>query len=79
MSDSDYEACGDCGFDHSYEYEQAYQWHIEHPCSYCHYNQETGHEPNCTTGLAHADIGEVLSGRDSTSHRDGLPKVSPAS
>ena len=24
---SDYEPCGDCGFDHSYEYEQAYAWH----------------------------------------------------
>jgi hypothetical protein len=24
---SDYEPCGDCGYDHSYEYEKAYAWH----------------------------------------------------
>lgn len=23
----DYEACGDCGFDHSYEQQEAVQWH----------------------------------------------------
>ena len=31
---SDYEACGDCGFDHGYEYEQAAAWHQKHPGSY---------------------------------------------
>lgn len=30
----DYESCGDCGFDHSYESEHAAQWHTEHPGSY---------------------------------------------
>jgi len=24
---SDYEACGDCGFDHSYEPAEAHEWH----------------------------------------------------
>lgn len=27
----DYETCGDCGFDHEYEYQQAYAWHIANP------------------------------------------------
>ena len=27
---SDYEACGECGFDNAYEYEKTYQWHKEH-------------------------------------------------
>lgn len=26
---SDYEPCGQCGFDHSYEYPQAHDWHTE--------------------------------------------------
>jgi hypothetical protein len=26
----DFEECGDCGFDHDYEYELAAAWHIEH-------------------------------------------------
>ena len=30
----DYESCGDCGFDHGYEYEQAYKWHMDNPGSY---------------------------------------------
>jgi len=25
----DYEACAECGFDHAYEYEEAYRWHSE--------------------------------------------------
>jgi hypothetical protein len=25
---SDYESCGQCGFDHDYEYEAAYNWHL---------------------------------------------------
>lgn len=28
---ADYEACGYCGFDHSYEYEAAYRWHTDNP------------------------------------------------
>jgi len=24
---SDYEPCGDCGYDHSYEQQEAYDWH----------------------------------------------------
>jgi hypothetical protein len=24
----DYESCGECGFDHDYEYEEAYTWHL---------------------------------------------------
>ena len=24
---ADYEACGECGFDHAYEYEEAYKFH----------------------------------------------------
>lgn len=44
----DYEECGDCGFDHSYEYPHAHKWHIENPCSYCVY--EGGqHEKHCPT------------------------------
>ncbi len=44
----DYEACGDCGYDHEYEPEEAAQWHLAHPCSYCRYNEETQqHEPSC--------------------------------
>lgn len=27
----DYEVCGYCGFDHSYEYESAHKWHINNP------------------------------------------------
>jgi hypothetical protein len=30
----DYETCGDCGFDHDYEGEQARAWHRAHPGSY---------------------------------------------
>lgn len=30
----DYEPCGDCGFDHGYDYESAAGWHTEHPGSY---------------------------------------------
>ena len=26
---ADYELCGQCGFDHSYEYPQAHTWHTE--------------------------------------------------
>lgn len=26
---SDYESCGDCGYDHSYEYEEAYKVHMK--------------------------------------------------
>lgn len=25
----DYETCGECGFDHDYEYVEAYRWHEE--------------------------------------------------
>jgi hypothetical protein len=31
---ADYETCGDCGFDHGYEYEEAAKWHTENPGSY---------------------------------------------
>lgn len=24
---SDYEPCGECGYDHGYEYEEAHKWH----------------------------------------------------
>lgn len=71
--DSDYEACGDCGFDHSYEYAEAKQWHLDHPCSYCNYNQKDGHEPICPTGLGDENVGSVLCGRDPTSNRAGIP------
>lgn len=27
---SDYEQCGECGFDHEYEYSYAYNWHVQH-------------------------------------------------
>lgn len=32
MSDkpTDYEPCGQCGFDHEYEYQEAYNWHKAH-------------------------------------------------
>lgn len=26
---TDYEACGSCGYDHDYEYEEASKWHTE--------------------------------------------------
>ena len=46
----DYEACGDCDFDHSYDYELAYAWHKANPCSYCNYNKTTKqHESDCCT------------------------------
>lgn len=49
MSDElpeDYEPCGYCGYDHAYEYEEAYLWHISHPCSYCNY-KDGQHEKDC--------------------------------
>ena len=33
----DYEPCGECGYDHYYEYDEAVQWHIDNPCSYCEF------------------------------------------
>lgn len=24
---TDYEVCGECGYDHGYDYEEAYKWH----------------------------------------------------
>ncbi len=45
---SDYEACGDCGNDHSYDYELAAKWHKENPCSYCKFHNGI-HEDNCVT------------------------------
>lgn len=30
----DYESCGDCGYDHDYEYEQAHSWHTKNHGSY---------------------------------------------
>lgn len=30
----DYEPCGDCGFDHDYDYPAAAEWHIANPGSY---------------------------------------------
>lgn len=30
----DYEACGDCQFDHAYEAAHAHRWHTENPGSY---------------------------------------------
>lgn len=26
---SDYEACGECGYDHEYEYTEAHRWHSD--------------------------------------------------
>jgi hypothetical protein len=44
----DYETCGDCGFDHDYEYEAAAKWHEEHPCSYCDYDAaQDKHADDC--------------------------------
>jgi len=43
----DYEPCGDCGYDHEYEPEEAYEWHKNNPCSYCEYDEKHGHEDNC--------------------------------
>ncbi len=28
---SDYEPCGECGFDHSYEQQEAHNWHSKNP------------------------------------------------
>lgn len=41
----DYEPCDYCGFDHAYEQEEAYSWHISNPCSYCNYDGK--HEDDC--------------------------------
>ena len=30
----DYEPCGDCGFDHDYDYPAAAEWHTANPGSY---------------------------------------------
>ena len=46
----DYEQCGDCGYDHAYEYAEAKAWHEGHPCSYCHFDKVTNqHELDCCT------------------------------
>ena len=37
----DYEPCGECGFDHNYEYESAYKWHSERTCQN---EEDTGNE-----------------------------------
>lgn len=34
----DYEECGDCGFDHSYEPEEARRFHLEH--GFCYVGRE---------------------------------------
>lgn len=47
---TDYEQCGECGFDHEYETAEAITWHKDHPCSYCNYDKTKGtHEPTCPT------------------------------
>ena len=47
---SDYEPCGECGYDHSYEYGPAHKWHMGNPCSYCKYDHEhKKHEVSCPT------------------------------
>lgn len=28
---ADYEACGQCGFDHAYEHQEAHAWHTKNP------------------------------------------------
>lgn len=44
----DYETCGDCGFDHSYEPNEAAQWHKANPCSYCNYDKKNHeHADDC--------------------------------
>lgn len=44
----DYEPCGCCSFDHNYEVEEAREWHLANPCSYCKYDQvNEQHEDNC--------------------------------
>lgn len=43
---ADYEACGDCHYDHSYESDLAREWHQQNPCSYCSYPGKK-HESNC--------------------------------
>lgn len=48
MVPADFEECGDCGFDHDYEYERAAEWHRDNPCSYCPYINAT-HATNCPT------------------------------
>lgn len=45
----DYEPCGDCGYDHSYEYTEAQKWHRNNPCSYCSYENEA-HDDHCPVG-----------------------------
>src|SRR5271157_3170476 len=34
MNNAEYEACGDCGFDHGLDLDHATQWHTDHPGSY---------------------------------------------
>ncbi len=47
---SDYEPCGECGWDHEYEPAMAVAWHKENPCAYCTYDKGKGaHGENCPT------------------------------
>lgn len=53
---ADYETCGECGFDHDYEYGSASRWHEANPCTYCVYNYTTHtHHEQCPT-LKRANI-----------------------
>ncbi len=46
----DYEPCGECGWDHEYEPQQAIAWHKANPCSYCTFDKVKGvHESSCST------------------------------
>lgn len=57
---TDYEACGECGFDHEYETAEAIAWHKGNPCSYCTYDKAKGtHASTCPTQQA-VRAGRVL-------------------
>jgi hypothetical protein len=47
----DYDACGECEYDHRYQPNEAERWHQDNPCSGCVYDMTHGHGQNCPVAL----------------------------
>lgn len=47
--------CGECGYDHDLEIEEAREWHNQNPCPFCIYEFGIGHGPNCVSNMGDAD------------------------